>query len=54
MQIWDVREGKAVQTFKCSLDEVKGLEVVENMLYVYGRASADGGACNFFDLATLK
>ena len=54
IQIWDLREGKSVQAFKCSLEEVKGVDVIENMLYVYGKASTDSGACNFFDLSMLK
>jgi hypothetical protein len=49
-----LREAKPVQTFKCSLEEIKGIEVVDTMLYIYGKAAADGGACNFFDLSMLK
>lgn len=54
MQIWDLREAKVVQTFKCGLEEIKGVEVIDHMLYVYGKSFTDGGACNFFDINMLK
>jgi hypothetical protein len=54
VQIWDLREAKVVQSFKCGLEEIKGVEVIDNMLYVYGKSYQDGGACNFFDIGMLK
>lgn len=49
-----MRAEKVVQTFKCGLEEIKGVEGIDNMLYVYGKSYTDGGACNFFDMSMLK
>ena len=55
VSIWDLREEKIVRTFKTSLDDIKGVEVMEgDMLYVYGKSVTDFGACNYFDIKFQK
>jgi hypothetical protein len=49
IQVWDLRDNKMAQSFKCGIEEVKGVEVVDGLIYLYGKSLSEGSAVNFYD-----
>lgn len=55
MQIWDIRQGKEVKKLKPRMEEVRGAEVLNGLVYFYGKFSQEQGhGCALFDERVLQ